>query len=117
MLWFHQYWVYVAVVATGIVGLWGIGLAVAKRSPGRAFSIGRGLAIAAMLIQVLAGVVLYLTGERPPAFHVFYGIVILFTLSFAYIYRVQLDRRPGLFYGLLLLFVMGLGIRAWLQVL
>ena len=43
----------------------------------------------------------------------FYGFLILFTFAFAYIYRAQLDRRPALYYGLLLLFVMGLGIRAW----
>jgi len=42
---------------------------------------------------------------------VFYGIVILFTFSFAYIYRAQLAKRAALSYGLLGLFLMGLGIR------
>jgi hypothetical protein len=42
---------------------------------------------------------------------VFYGVVIAVTLSFAYIYRAQFRKRPALYYGLLLLFTMGLGIR------
>jgi hypothetical protein len=47
---------------------------------------------------------------------VFYGIVIVMTFSIAYVYRAQLARRPALAYGILLLFVMGLGLRAWSNV-
>jgi hypothetical protein len=47
---------------------------------------------------------------------VFYGVVIAITFSLAYVYRAQLARKPALGYGLLLLFVMGLGIRAWMNV-
>lgn len=49
-------------------------------------------------------------------FILFYGIVIVFTFAFAYIYRIQLECRPELGYGLLLLFIMGLGLRAWANV-
>jgi hypothetical protein len=38
-------------------------------------------------------------------------VVISFTLGFAYIYRAQFRKRPALYLGLLLLFLMGLGIR------
>jgi hypothetical protein len=70
-----------------------------------------------MLIQVSAGVALYVYGLRPlSGFHVFYGILIAVTFSLAYVYRAQLARRPALWYGLLLLFVMGLGFRAWSNV-
>ncbi len=110
---FHESWFYVAVVVNGLVGLWGVGLAVARRMPGKPFSVARSTAIAAMLIQVGTGFLLYNQGFRPPSIHMFYGFLILFTFTFAYIYRAQLDRRPALYYGLLLLFVMGLGIRAW----
>lgn len=96
----------------GIAGLWGLVLALAKRQPGRVFTIAAGMGIAAILIQVGAGLVLLGQGLEPGTFHVFYGVVILFTLSFAYIYRAQLARRPALAWGLILLFVMGLGIRA-----
>ncbi len=116
VLWFHQNWFFVAVVTTGVVGLWGLGLAVGRRPPARAFGIAVGIAISAMLIQVAAGVALYLMGMRPAAFHVFYGVVIAVTFSIAYVYRAQLARRPALAYGILLLFVMGLGIRAWLSI-
>lgn len=117
MLSFHANWFYVAVISTGVVGATGVIYAIAKREPGRWFFWARALAIGVMLVQVAAGVVLYQQGHRPGnGFHVFYGIVIAFTLSFAYIYRAQLERRPALSYGLLLLFVMGLGLRAWSNV-
>jgi hypothetical protein len=32
------------------------------------------------------------------------------------VYRSQLAKRPALAYGLLMLFVMGLGLRAWANV-
>ncbi len=114
---FHQFWFYVAVVSTGVVGLWGLILAIRKAAPARAFLLARNTAIVAMLVQVGAGLVLWGDGRRPgDAFHVFYGVVIAITFSFAYIYRTQLERRPALSYGLLLLFVMGLGLRAWSNV-
>lgn len=117
VLWFHEQWFYVAVLTTGLVGLWGLGLAIFKSPPGRAFGIATGVAITVMLIQVAAGVLLYARGMRPGnGFHVFYGIVIVMTFSIAYVYRAQLARRPALAYGILLLFVMGLGLRAWSNV-
>lgn len=112
----HQNWFYVAVSANGVVGLWGIGLAIARRDVDRRFRMARSAAIVAMLLQVGLGLLLYADGRRPPDFHIFYGFLILFTYTFAYIYRASLDRRPALSYGLMLLFVMGLGIRAWLSI-
>lgn len=117
MLAFHQSWFWVAVVTTGTVGAWGLILGLTKRNAPRAFVYARWVAMAAMGIQVGAGLILYGRGIRPGnGFHVFYGIVIVFTFAFAYIYRLQLERRPELGYGLLLLFVMGLGLRAWSNV-
>lgn len=117
MLGFHENWFYVAVISTGVVGLWGLVLGLRRSPAPRAFLVARSGAIAAMLIQVGAGLVLWGQGRRPgDGFHVFYGVVIVATLSFAYIYRIQLERRPALGYGLLLLFVMGLGLRAWANV-
>ena len=40
----------------------------------------------------------------------------MFTFAFTYIFRASLARRPALLWGLVLLFVMGLGIRAWVSV-
>jgi multisubunit Na+/H+ antiporter MnhB subunit len=117
VLQFHQSWFWVAVISTGVVGIWGLLLAVTKRTPGRAFKIGRGLAITAILVQVAAGVYLYSNGLRPGnSFHVFYGVVIVITLTLAYLYRSTMAKKPALTYGILLLFVMGLGLRAWANV-
>ncbi len=114
---FHGNWFWVSVITTGIVGLWGLGLAIAKRDLDRTFRIARVVAFAAMSIQIAAGLVLWGRGIRPGnGFHVFYGIVIVVTFSFAYLYRPQMARRPALSYGLMLLFVMGLGLRAWSNV-
>jgi hypothetical protein len=118
VLWFHQNWFWVSVISTGGVGAWGVVLAATKRPPRLAFYAARVAAISAMLVQVGAGVWLYTVDERRPAndFHLFYGVVIAATLSLAYVYRSSLGRKPALGYGLLLLFVMGLGLRAWSNV-
>lgn len=114
---FHQTWFWVATYACGIVGGWGLIGAILRRGPGRYFPFARGTAITTMLIQVLAGVYLFTNEVRPPdGFHVFYGVVIVFTLTLAYLYRTTMERRPALTYGVLLLFVMGLGLRAWVFV-
>jgi hypothetical protein len=113
---FHEGWAWLAVGLSGLAGLWGLTLAVIRRRPGRWFLLAAGAAVVAVLIQVGAGLLLYADPgwrEAVDGFHVFYGIVILFTLAFTYIFRVQVARRPTLWWGLILLFVMGLGIRAW----
>ncbi len=112
----HAAWFYVAVAATGLAGLWGLVLAAVRRRPGRSFTVAAWVAAAAMLAQVGMGLALYADEawrEAVPGFHVFYGMVILFVFAFAYIFRVQVERRPALVWGVLLLFVMGLGLRAW----
>jgi heme A synthase len=107
---FHTTWGYVAVGACGVVGLWGV-LMARRESPPKAFYYGVGVCIVALLAQILVGVLVASSGIDPGNQHVFYGVVIAVTLSFAYIYRAQFRKRPALYYGLLLLFTMGLGIR------
>lgn len=103
-------------ITTGVVGLWGLVLYLSKRRA-PAFRYARWAALGAMGVQVAAGLTLYAQGMRAANdFHVFYGIVIVATFAIAYVYRSQLDQRPELAYGLLLLFVMGLGLRAWANV-
>ena len=113
----HGNWFYVAVITNGIVGLWGLVLALAKGPADQGFRIAMFTAVGTMLVQVTLGFLTYNQGYRPANdFHLFYGFVILFTFSFAYIYRTQMEKRPALAWGLLLLFVMGLGLRAWANV-
>ena len=109
---FHTTWGWVAVSIAGVAGLVGIGMAVAKRPLPKAFWILAGAGMIALIVQVLGGVVLYLQDEDPGALHMFYGFLVLFSLSFAYIYRSQMAKRPALAWGLFMLFVMGLGLRA-----
>jgi hypothetical protein len=72
---------------------------------------------AAMLIQVATGAAV-VSDERfvVADFHMFYGFVAFVTVGLAYSYRFQMRGRLELLYGLVGLFLMGVGIRAVLQV-
>jgi hypothetical protein len=107
---FHSTWGFTAVGISGVVGLWGVIMA-RNEDPPKAFYYAVGIAIAAWLIQVVVGVIVAGGGVDPGNQHVFYGVVTAVTFAFAYIYRAQFRKRPTLYYGLLLLFAMGLGIR------
>lgn len=106
---FHTTWGYVAAAICGVVGIWGI--FIRNREPPRQFTWGVAAGVVALLVQIVTGVVTASSGIDPGNQHVFYGVVIAVTLSFAYIYRSQFRKRPTLYYGLLLLFSMGLAIR------
>ena len=107
----HTTWGYVAVSISGVVGLWGVVMARRETVP-RIYYWGVGVAIVALLVQVTLGVLtMSIEDINPGNQHVFYGVVVAVTFSFTYIYRAQFRKRPALYYGLLLLFTMGLGIR------
>lgn len=101
------------IAATGLVGLWGVTMATLRRPPTPIFNAAVGVVIAAMVGQVILGLAALnlSTPRNPGSQHIFYGVLVLFTFAFAYIYRTAIARRPALYIGLLLLFVMGLGIR------
>ncbi|HET9203899.1 MAG TPA: hypothetical protein VFP67_12260 [Acidimicrobiia bacterium] len=108
---FHETWGYIAAGISGVVGLWGV-IIRRRVQPPTAFWFGVGLAIAALLVQVVVGIAwMRASGIDPGDQHVFYGVLIAVTFSFAYIYRAQFRKSPALYYGLLLLFAMGLAIR------
>ena len=74
------------------------------------------VAEAMMMLQVLVGVALVASDDYvAPRFHMFYGFLAFLTVGIAYSYRQQMRGRRELFYGLVGLFIMGLGIRAILQ--
>lgn len=94
-----------------MVGLWGVIMARRDTVP-KAFYWAVGVAIAGLLFQVVLGVMsMSIDGIDPGNQHVFYGVVVAFVFAFTYIYRAQFRKRPALYYGLLLLFTMGLSIR------
>jgi heme A synthase len=122
LLSFHQVWGWVAIVANGVAGLI---LLVAWRV--RALQRQRWIwwctvgAEVAILLQVLVGTVMVavdtsLAKGPGMAFHMFYGFVAFITVGFAYQYRQYMRSRRAMIYGLVGLFLMGVGIRAWLQV-
>ena len=78
------------------------------------------IAEAMMLIQVFLGVLLVTVDDyKPPRFHMFYGFVSFITIGLLYSYRYVWKAKGWmeLAYGLGGLFIMGLGIRAVLQVM
>lgn len=108
---FHDFWGPIAAGVSGVIGVWGVLMARRETVP-VAFYWAVGIAIVSLLVQVVVGVFIMQTdGLDPGNQHVFYGVLIAVTFAIAYIYRVQFRKRPALYYGLLLLFTMGLGIR------
>lgn len=102
------------VIGNGAVGL--VGLMLYRRpSPPPWFLPAAFTTLGIALAQVGVGVALLRSESAPGSFHTFYGVVIAFTLAFAYIYRSQLEKRPVVGYSLIALFVMGLGIRGWMS--
>lgn len=96
----------------GLIGLWGVTLAMLRREPGRPFWVAAAIGFIVGILQVAMGLVGFAVEEHDPGNqHLFYGVVLMFTFAFVYIYRAQFSKRPALSYGLLFLFSMGLGIR------
>lgn len=91
-----------------------------KQLRGRPVWIATLVAEVAILIQVTLGTILVAGDESyrkaVPRFHMFYGFLIFITIGLLYQYRSQMKGRQELLYGLGGLFIMGLGIRAVLQV-
>ena len=102
-------WTFVG--AAGLTGLTGVLLAIFKREPNRLYWIAVWGSFLLGVVQVSLGLIMFGRGQNPGGFHVFYGTVLLFTAAFAYVYKGQLAKRPALYWGILLLFAMGVGLR------
>ena len=114
---FHDTWGYVAIVANGIVGVAALVAWRVAKTRGRWLWISIFVAEAAMMLQVVGGVILVASDDYTvPRFHMFYGFLAFLTVGLAYQYRQQMRGRREMLYGLAGLFLMGLGIRAVLQV-
>ncbi len=107
----HSTFGWVAIVVCGVSGLVALGYEFRKRPIDTFFRAMVTVSVVAMLTQVTLGLILFGRGIQPGSIHMFYGFVILFTFTFVYIYRAQFEKRPRLAWGLVLLFVMGLGLR------
>jgi hypothetical protein len=115
----HEVWGYIAIIANGLVGLYALAAWKWTKLRGRPVWIAVIAAEAAMMIQVVLGVLLVSVEDfEPPRFHMFYGFVAFVTVGLLYSYKYVWKARDlmELAYGLGGLFIMGLGIRAVLQV-
>jgi hypothetical protein len=113
----HHVWGYVTIVLNGLAGLYALAAWKWKKLRGRSVWISTGIAEGAALVQIVLGVILVASKDYvAPRFHMFYGFVIFITIGILYQYRSQMRGRLELLYGLGGLFIMGLGIRAVLQV-
>ena len=114
---FHEVFGYVAIVANGFAGVAALLAYWAGRLRGRWVWVVTIVAEAMMMIEVVIGVIL-VSGDRYVAarFHMFYGFLTFLTVGLAYQYRDALRGRTEMLYGLVGLFIMGLGIRAVVEV-
>ena len=116
----HRVFGYVAIVLNAIAGLYMLAAWRWKQLRGRPVWIATIVAESAILIQVFLGTILVASDEAyrkaVPRLHLFYGFLIFITIGLLYQYRHQMKGRQELLYGLGGLFIMGLGIRAVLQV-
>ena len=111
LLWLHSWLGWAVVVVCGLSGLVSLGYHFRRRRPDTVFRSMVSVCVVSAVLQVGLGLVLFAQDMEPGTIHMFYGFVILLTLTFIYIYRVQFERRPALYWGLALLFMMGLGLR------
>ncbi len=115
---FHETWGYLSIGANALAGV----VMLVARKVGAIRKLAWVLVVGAqvaMLIQVFLGVFLVTGSEfEPPRFHMFYGFVAFISVGLLYSYRYVWKARGQmeLAYGLGGLFLMGLGIRAVLQV-
>ena len=116
----HEVLGWTAIVSNGLAGLYALAAWRWKQLRGRAVWIAVVVAELMMMVQVTIGAILQSNGKfKAPALHMFYGFVAFITVGLLYSYRYvwKAKNRMELAYGLGGLFLMGVGIRGWLQVL
>jgi len=114
---FHRVWGYVAIAFNAIAGVIALVAWRYRRLRGRWVWMATIVAEAAILLQVVVGAILEASKDySAPKIHMFYGFLAFLTVGFAYQYRHSMRGRREMLYGLVGLFLMGLGIRAVLQV-
>ena len=106
-------WPLISIWVAGISGLILIAIYISKS--GRFDNIAKYLvnfSVATILIQTAGELLLFSEIIEPGSFHLFYKVVVLFTLTFLYVYRTEMNKNYLLYWGIALLFIMGLEIRA-----
>jgi hypothetical protein len=114
----HNVLGFVAVVANGIAGIVAL---IAWRVPrwrGRRVWVLTIVAESLFMVDVVLGTVLVAAYDiEVSRIHMFYGFLVFLTIGLAFQYRDAMRGRTELLYGLVGLFLMGLGIRAVFNVM
>jgi hypothetical protein len=111
----HEGWAWFVIIGNALAGLWA--LAAAKLPSLRVRALWWFTLAAQLTMFVQVGLGVYMVAAQKyvaPQFHMFYGFVGIIAIGAIYSYRNQMRHRLYLLYGLGGLFVMGLGIRAFL---
>jgi hypothetical protein len=104
---------FVAVVTNGIAGIVALVAWRVQRWRGRWVWILTIVAESMFMFDVIVGTVLFAAYDIDvPRIHMFYGFLVFLTVGLAFQYRDAMRGRTELLYGLVGLFLMGLGIRA-----
>ena len=69
------------------------------------------VSVVSLIIQSLLVSYTYTLNEDIGSFYLFYAVVVLFTLTFLYVYRFQMNEKYYLYWGIALLYLMGLELR------
>jgi len=105
------------VVANGVAGIVCLIVWRVTRWRGRWVWILTVAAQVLFLVDVVVGTILVAGFKlKAPNVHYFYGFLVFLTVGLAFQYRDAMRGRTELLYGLVGLFLMGLGIRAVFQV-
>jgi heme A synthase len=100
---------------TFLMGVWGLFLFLRRQAPDGNYNGALIIAEGLFILQGIFGVILAFTGQKPSQeIHFLYGISTLLTLPLAFtIARGRNDNRAALIYGLAMLFLWGLALRAF----
>jgi hypothetical protein len=103
----------VAIAGNGLAGLGSLAAWRRPRLRGRWVWMATAAAEVALLLQVGTGVALF-SSDRfvDDRFHMFYGFVAFISVGLAYSYKTVMRGRLEMFYALVGLFLMGVGLRA-----
>ena len=69
------------------------------------------VSVISLIIQSLLVSYTYTINENIGSFYLFYAVVVVFTLTFLYVYRFQMNEKYYLYWGIALLYLMGLEMR------
>jgi hypothetical protein len=107
-------WIGFAVVAVfAVLFLWGIGAKLLKRGPGDWFWRWLVLVQVLVVVQTIAGVILYLSGYRADTLlHYAYGLFPILVLIVAHVLARGMEREPWIPFAWAGFFCFGLTLRA-----